>query len=787
MQVEALVSKRFKGVVNIDIKDSVPDWEPYTQPIAPEGAPSVLYVVLDDVGFSAMEPYGGLIETPNINRIADQGLTYTQFHTTALCSPTRSCLLTGRNHTTNGMAGITEITAGFPNANGHIPFECANLAEVLGLHGWNTYCVGKWHLCAEDEMNMASTKRQWPLGRGFERFYGFLGGETNQWYPDLVYDNHPIEPPALPEDGYHLTVDLTDRAIEFVRDAKAIAPDKPFLLYYAPGAAHAPHHAPKEWIERYRGKFDEGYEVVREQVFARQQAMGLLAEGAELSPINPYSDTTSHDGKTWSEVDRVRPWDTLSDDEKRLFARMAEVYAGFLSHADHELGRLLDYLEESGQLANTIIVLVSDNGASGEGGPNGSVNENKFFNGVPDTIEANLAQIDDLGSPKTNNHYPTGWAWAFNTPFKMWKRYGNYEGGIADPLLVSWPAGLSARGELRRQYAHAIDIVPTLYDCLGIELPEVVNGYPQLPLEGTSLQHTLDDGAAPTGKQTQFYSMLGTRAIWHQGWKAATAVPAAPESWGDFHQQRWELFDTRTDPGECHDIAAEHPEKLQELMALWWAEAGRYHALPLESRNAIEAFNTPRPQLSKPRTRSVYYPGGAGVPESVAPNIRNRSYTIAAEVEIETAEAGGVLFHQGSTFGGHALYVKDGKLTYVYNWLGEHVQVVTSTMQVPTGRVFLSASFERENDALPATGTLSLYVRDEKVGEGQIMTQPGKFGLGGGGLIVGRTGLEPVADVFPGERPHAFVGGTIIKVLVDVSGDAFVDLAAEARAAYARQ
>ncbi len=674
----------FKGVVNIDIKDSVPDWGPYTQPMAPEGAPNVLYVVLDDVGFSAMEPYGGLIETPNVKRIADLGLTYTNFHTTALCSPTRSCLMTGRNHTTNGMGCITEATSGFPNANGHIPFECANVAEVLGEHGWNTYIVGKWHLCAEDEMNLASSKRQWPLGRGFERYYGFLGGETNQWYPDLIYDNHPVPQPKSPEEGYHFTVDITDKAIEFIGDAKAIAPDKPFFLYYCPGAAHAPHHAPREWADKYKGKFDMGYEAYRELVFERQKKLGLLAEGAELSPINPYADTTSHDGKPWSQTDVVRPWDSLTDDEKRLFARMAEVYAGFLSHADHELGRLLDHLEESGQLENTIIVLVSDNGASGEGGPNGSVNENKFFNGVPDTIEENLALIDELGGTHTYNHYPTGWAWAFNTPFKMWKRYANYEGGTADPLLVAWPKGIAETG-IRRQYTHAVDIVPTLFESLGIELPDVVNGYTQKPLEGISFKYTFDDADAPAQKETQFYSMLGTRAIWHKGWKAATAVPAAPDSWGDFHQQRWELFDTVADPSECHDLSAEHPDKLQELIALWWTEAGRHEALPLESRGAIEILGTARPQLSKPRDRYIYYPGGAEVPESVAPNIRNRSYTIAAEVEVETPEAGGVLFSQGSRFGGHALYVKGGKLKYVYNWIGEHVQTVESDVADPDG------------------------------------------------------------------------------------------------------
>jgi arylsulfatase len=780
------MARPFKGVVNIDIKDSTPDWEPYTQPIAPEGAPNVLYVVLDDVGFSAMEPFGGLIETPNIKRIAAQGLTYTNFHTTALCSPTRSCLMTGRNHTTNGMGCITEATSGFPNANGHIPFECANIAEVLGERGWNTYIVGKWHLCAEDEMNLASSKRQWPLGRGFERYYGFLGGETNQWYPDLVYDNHPVAAPKTPEEGYHLTVDLTDKAIEFIQDAKAIAPDKPFFLYYCPGAAHAPHHVSKEWADRYKGVFDMGYEAYREAVFARQKELGIVAADAELSPIDPYADTTSHDGKPWSEGDRVRPWESLSDDEKRLFARMAEVYAGFLSHADHELGRLLDYLEESGQFENTIVVLVSDNGASGEGGPNGSVNENKFFNGLPDTMEENLKYLEELGSPRTYNHYPTGWAWAFNTPFKLWKRYANYEGGTADPLIVSWPTGIGARGELRRQYNHAVDIVPTLFDCLGVELPDVVNGYTQKPIEGISFEGSFADPDAPS-KETQFYSMLGTRAIWHKGWKAATAVPAAPESWGDFHQQRWELFDTTVDPSECHDLSAEHPEKLQELIALWWVEAGTYQALPLESRGAIEILGAERPQLSSPRTRYTYYPGGAEIPESVAPNIRNRSYTIAAELEIDTAEAGGVIFSQGSRFGGHAMYVKDGKLVYAYNFVGEHVQTIVSDETIPTGHVVLSATFERTNETMPTQGTLTLHIRDKAVGEATIMTQPGKFGLGGGGLVVGRSGAEQVTDDYAGEAPWPFVGGTVQRVMIDVSGESFTDLAAEARAAFARQ
>jgi len=781
------MTKPFRGTINVDIKESVPDWEPFIEPAAPDGAPNVLYVVLDDVGFSAMDTFGGPIETPNITRVAEQGIRYTNFHTTALCSPTRSCLMTGRNHTTNGMAGITEITSGFPNSNGHVPFECANLAEVLRDSGWNTYIVGKWHLTAEDEMNLAASKRQWPLGRGFERYYGFLGGETNQWYPDLIYDNHPVAPPKSPEEGYHLSVDLTDKAIEFIRDAKAIAPEKPFFLYYCPGAAHAPHHAPKDWIEKYEGRFDIGYDAIRQGIIERQKALGIVPEHAELSPINPYRDRTGSSGESWPEVDTVRPWESLSEDEQRLFRRMAEVYAGFLSHADHQLGRLLDYLEESGQLENTIVVLVSDNGASGEGGPNGSVNENKFFNGVPDTIEENLEYIDVLGSPLTYNHYPTGWAWAFNTPFKLWKRYGNFRGGTADPLIVSWPKGISARGELRHQYNHAVDIVPTLYECLGVDLPETVGGYTQKPLEGVSFASTFANPKADTDKDTQFFSMLGTRAIWHKGWKAVTAVPAGPNYWLPMDEQPWELFDTDNDPCECHDLADQHPERLKELQELWWAEADKYQALPLETRNAIEAFTTPRPQLSKPRNRYIYYPGGAEVPESVTPDIRGRSYTIAVELDVETPEAGGVLFSQGSRFGGHALYVKDGKLKYVYNILGELVQTVESDETIPTGHVVLSASFEKQGDGIPAEGPLSLYIRDQKVGETTIRTQPGKFGLGGGGLVVGRSGAERVTDDYAGDAPWPFIGGTVKRLLIDVSGEPFADLAREAAALLARQ
>ena len=785
------MSKRFKGIVNVDIRDSVPDWSPFEAPVAPDGAPNVVYIVLDDVGFSALGSYGGPIETPNIDRIVADGLRYTQMHTTALCSPTRSCLLTGRNHTRNSMACITEAAIGFPNASGVIPPENGQIQEILAARGWNTYMVGKWHLCPDAEMNLASSRRNWPTGRGFERFYGFLGAETNQWYPDLVYDSHPVDPPRLPEDGYHLTEDLTDKALEFIKDAKVVAPEKPFLLYYAPGACHAPHHAPKEWIEKFKGQFDMGYEEIREQTLARQKQMGIVPATTQLPPINPIGtpdSRTGPDGKPFPALDYTRPWDTLSADEQRLFCRMAEVYAGFMGHADAQIGRLLDHLEDTGQRENTIVVVISDNGASGEGGPDGSVNEMKFANGIPDSIEANLALLDELGGPRTYNHYPTGWAMAFNTPFKMWKRY-EFNGGTSDPCIISWPKGITARGEVRDQYHHAIDLVPTILDALGVDPPETIGGHTQTDLDGVSMRYSFDAGSIPTARTTQFYSMLGSRAIWHAGWKAVTNHPTI-SGWGNFDKDTWELYHTDVDRSELRDRAAEEPERLQELINLWYAEAGANDAFPLDDRSALEIIMTPRPLLSPARNRYLYYPGVAEVPESQAVNVRNRSYSIGAVVDIPEPGAEGVLFAHGSRFGGHALYVKDNRLHYVYNFVGLLEQKIGASEDVPTGeKLILSASFDKDGEDPPgiSTGMLSLYYGDKKVGEDRIKTQPGKFMLAGEGLCVGRDSGEPVTGEYPGAHPHTFTGGTIERVAVDVSGEPYVDLEREAAAMMARE
>lgn len=785
------MAAEFRGTVGIDIRDSEPDWTPFEPTKAPPGAPNVVYIVLDDVGFSAMSCYGGPIDTPNIDGVAADGVRYTQWHTTALCSPTRSCLLTGRNHTRNSMACITEAAIGFPNASGTIPPANGMISEILGEAGWNTYIVGKWHLCPDDEMNVASTRRNWPSGRGFERFYGFLGAETNQWYPEIVYDNHPVDPPATPEEGYHFSEDITDRAIGFIRDAKAIAPEKPFFLYYAPGAAHAPHHAPKEWADRYSGRFDMGYEALREQTLARQKSLGLVPADTELPALNPIGTPetrTGPDGAPFPVMDLTRPWDSLAEDERRLFSRMAEVYAGFLSHADHQIGRLLAELDDLGERDNTMVVIVSDNGASGEGGPNGSVNEMKFANGVPDDMADNLALLEQLGGPRTYNHYPNGWAMAFNTPFKMWKRY-EFNGGTADPCIISWPAGSSARGEIREQYHHAVDLVPTILDALGVEAPTHIKGHEQSTFDGVSMRYSLDDGTAPTQRRTQFYSMLGSRALWHDGWKAITNHPTL-SGWSHFNDDEWELYHTDVDRAELHNLAEEHPDKLRELVNLWFAEAGRNQAFPLDDRSAFEIFMTPRPLLTAPRDRYVYFPGMSEVPESQSVNIRNRSFVLGALVDLPRPGAAGVLFAHGSEFGGHSLYVKDNRLHYVNNFVGLFEQRVDADEDLPIGEnLILSASFEKDGEDVPgvATGLLTLFHGDRAVGSKRIKTQAGKYSIAGEGLAVGRDSGAPVTADYPGTAPWAFTGGTLHRLRVDVSGEPYVDLEREAQAMLMRE
>jgi arylsulfatase len=534
-----------------------------------------------------------------------------------------------------------------------------------------------------------------------------------------------------------------------------------------------------------------GYEAMREETLARQKKMGIVPAETELPPINPLGTAETHkgpDGQPFPALDVTRPWGSLSAEEQRLFARMAEVYAGFLGHADHQIGRLLEYLEMTGQRENTLIIVVSDNGASGEGGPDGSVNEMKFVNGIPDDINANLAMIDELGGPSTYNHYPNGWAMAFNTPFKMWKRY-EFNGGTSDPCVISWPEGMRARGEIRDQYHHAIDLVPTVLDVLGVTPPETIKGFTQSHFDGVSMRYSFDASDAPTARHTQFFSMLGSRGIWHDGWKAVTNHPTL-SGWSHFNEDEWELYHTDVDRSELTNLAANYPERVRELVNLWYAEAGANGGFPLDDRSALEIFISKRPQLSEPRDRYVYFPNHAEVPEAQAVVVRGRSFTIGALVDLPAPGAQGVLFAHGSRFGGHALYIKDNRLHYVNSFVGMIEQRVVATEELPIGTdLILSASFDKDGEDPPpvATGTLSLYYGDKKVGEGRLKTQPGGYMIAGEGLAIGRDVGDPVTQDYPGERPYPFTGGTIRRVAVDVSGEAYIDLEREAQAMLMRE
>ncbi|MEW2009795.1 arylsulfatase [Microbacterium sp. NPDC078814] len=770
----------FSGEITLDVRDSRPDWSPYELRKAPDGAPNVLVVLYDDTGLASWSPYGGRIAMPTMDRLAAGGLTYTQWHTTALCSPTRSTMLTGRNHHVNRAGVIMEGTNGFPGFAGRLPAECATIGQVLQENGYSTFWLGKNHNVPEEDIAPGGSRSMWPLQLGFDRFYGFLGGETNNWYPDLVEDNHFIEQPYRPEDGYHLSKDLADQALAMIRNQQASNPSKPWYMWFCPGANHAPHHAPQEYIDKYKGAFDDGYDAYREWVLARMIEKGVLPEGTQMTPFNPLPEEAANP------ADHVRPWAELNDDERRLFARMAEVFAGFSEYTDAQVGRIVDYLEETGQLDNTIIFYCADNGASGEGSPDGSVNENKFFNGYPDDLAENLAMIDTLGSADTYNHYPTGWAAAFSTPFQMFKRYSQYSGGTCDPMVVHWPKGIAAKGELRHQYHHSVDVVATVLDVIGIAMPESYRGVPQRPLDGVSMKYSFDaapDG--PTRKSVQYYSMLGTRGIWKDGWKAA-AVHAPLSGKGHFDDDVWELYHVAEDRSESNDLAATHPEKLQELIAAWFAEAEANFALPLDDRSAREILTVPRPQAEAPRERYVYFPGTAAVPESVAVNVRGRSYKIIADVILEQG-AEGVLFAHGSRFGGHSLFLKDNRLVYVYNFLGIPPEQSFTSDELAPGPHTLGVEFVREGagEHGESVGTATLYVDDRAVASGPMRAQVGKFTLCGDGLCVGWDSADAVSAQYA--NPFPFTGGTLLGVAVDVSAEQYLDMELEAAAMLSRE
>ena len=779
----SLESNDFSGEIQLDIRDSKPDWTPYTPQKAKEDSPNILFVLYDDTGIGSWSPYGGGINMPTLNEIASQGLIYSQWNTTALCSPTRSTLLTGRNHHLNGMATITEGSAGFPGQSGYIPDSSAPLAKILQDNGYSTFWLGKNHNVATQEVAPGASRKSWPLGMGFDRFYGFLGGETNNWYPDLVEDNSFVSAPSTPEEGYHLSKDMADKAIQYLRDQNASHPSRPWYMWFNPGANHAPHHAPKEYADKYKGKFDLGYEAYRDWVVKRMKSKGILPEETVNTAVNPLHEDLA------LPYEFVRPWDSLSDDEKRLFSRMAEVYAGFSEYTDVQIGRIVEYLKETGEYENTVIIWASDNGASGEGTPSGSVNENKMFNSYPDDLAQNLELIEELGGPDTYNHMPTGWAAAFSGPLKMFKRY-SYAGGVNAPLVISWPAGIKAKGEVRHQYHHSVDIVPTILELTGIEMPATFEGVPQTPLSGVSMVYSFDsEPDAATKKGVQYYAMLGTRGIWKDGWKAVTNRPALSGQ-GNFELDEWELFHTNEDRSESTNLAEKYPEKLDELKALWFVEAEKNNVLPLDDRTMAQIVNddreNPKPTGETTKETYVYYPNSAPVPEAVGVNVKGRNYRILANVNIST-DAAGVIFAHGSRFGGHTLYIKNSRLIYEYNFLGINKQKFTSDVALTSGKHTLGMAFTKigmgENREI--NGLMELYIDGIEVANGPLVTQSGPFSLSGEGICVGYDSGDAVSNAY--QSPGRFSGGEIQSVEVNVSGQPYSDLNLDMKRAWATE
>ena len=675
--------------------NATPSWEPRAKP--PADAPNVVLIVFDDTGFAHFGCYGSDIDTPAIDSLAAGGLRYTNFHTTALCSPTRASLLSGRNHHSVGMRFLSNVDTGFSNCRGVITHRAATLAEVLSGAGYSTFALGKWHLANMEDCGPAGPMEHWPLGRGFDRFYGFLGGATDQFSPELVIDNHPVDPPSDP--SYHLSEAMVDNAIAMISSQRTTS-SRPFLSYLAFGATHSPHQAPADYLAKYRGRYDEGWDVIRARWFEKRLATGVVPPGTELSPRNPG----------------IPAWDELSSGEQKLFARMQEAFAAFLDHTDAQIGRFLDYLRATGELDNTLVVLMSDNGASQEGGGHGMTNELAFFNRFRRRARDMLDQLDAIGGPNLYNNYPKGWAQVGNCPLRFYKQ-NTYEGGIRDPLILHWPGRLGNPGTVRTQYHHAIDVMPTILDALNVEVPGEVKGVPQMPIEGVSMRYTFAESDAPSERTTQYYEMLGHRAIYSDGWKAVTLHrPGTP-----FEEDEWHLYHVAKDFAEIHDLAADQPQKLAEMKELWWREAGRYNVLPLDDRS-VELF--------------------------AMPDIRNRSWTIAVSFT-NTPGVDGVLVACGARTGGHVLFVQDGLVRFVYNAIGEETRLESGTLA--DGETIVSVRFSKRAEH---EGDLALMVNGVTVATTSLAMLPWRQTLYG--MDIGRDlGSTVVADY---SAPFAFTG-----------------------------
>jgi len=744
----------FKGQTGLSAKDSKSDFPHPVQ--APKGAPNVVVVLLDDVGFGASSPFGGAIDTPTLDRLARSGLRYNQFHTTALCSPTRAALLTGRNHHSVHTGTIMEMGTGFPGYDSLMGKDTATVAEILKQKGWNTAWFGKNHNVPDWQSSQAGPFDLWPTGLGFEYFYGFIGGETNQWRPAAFEGTKPIEP-YLGNQDYNFDYDIADQAIKWVRNQKAVAPDRPFFLYYAPGATHSPHHPKKEWIAKYKGRFDQGWDRAREETLARQKTLGLVPANTQL--------TKRHPG--------IPAWDSLNARQRQLSAYMMEIYAGYLEQTDYNVGRVLGAIEQLGQLDNTLVIyIVGDNGASAEGGPAGVVNELAGMNGIVEDFNQTLAHKDDLGTWKAHNHYPIGWAHAMDTPFQWAKQIASHYGGTRNGMVISWPARIKDKGGIRSQWHHVVDIAPTILEVSGLQQPSAVNGVAQKPIEGTSMAYTFDDSKAPSARRTQYFEMFGNRGIYHDGWVACTTPFAAP--WEDTSMlpkvdvisgYKWELYHVAEDFSEAANLADRNPDKLRELQLLFYAEAAKYNVLPLDDRK-IERFDVSiRPSLTRGRSEFTYYEGLTRIPEGAAPDVKNKSFRITAAVVLPKGNEQGILLTQGGLSGGYALMFKDGKPMFHYNMVNVAHYNIAANHALAPGKHTVVFDFKYDSGGIGKGGAGILSVDGKQVAQGRLdNTVPVRFSFDET-LDVGEDTGTPVSLDY--DVPFKFTG-QIEKVTVEL-------------------
>ncbi len=749
----------FTGTVTYDATSPDTSFPPIRRLLPPQGAPNVVVILIDDVGFGASSAFGGPCATPTWERLAADGLKFTRFHTTALCSPTRAALLSGRNHHTVGMGGITEIATSAPGYSSVRPNTCQPVAEVLKLNGYNTAQFGKCHEVPVWEASPVGPFDRWPTpGNGFEYFYGFLGGETNQWYPAIYENTTPIEPWGGPDEGYHFMDDMTDKAIAWTRQQQALAPDKPFFMYFAPGATHAPHHVPKEWADRYQGRFSQGWDAVRAETFAKQKELGVVPADAVLTERN----------------EGIPAWDDMSAKVKPVLEREMEVYAGFLSYCDHHTGRLIDAMEELGILDDTLVyVIIGDNGASAEGNFAGTTNEAFIINHMTDMEDEDylVAHLDDIGTPNSYNHYAIGWAHAMDTPYQWTKQVASHWGGTRNGTIVRWPNGIEARGEVRHQFTHCIDVGPTILEAAGIPEPSTVHGVTQRPMEGTSMLYCFDDADAAERHTTQYFEMVANRAIYHHGW---TAVAKHKDPWaGSTHgvdDDVWELYNVDEDWTQSTDLAAEHPAKLAELQRLFLIQAARFNVLPLDTRSA-ERFNPDlvgRPTLIRGNSQTLW-PGMKRLSENSAINTKNKSHTVSADITVPDAGVEGVIVAQGGRFGGWSLFAKDGRLKYCYAVLGIQSFTIAADAPLPPGDQQVRAEFAYDGGGIGKGGTVSLFTGDTKIGEGRVdRTVPFQFSFDET-VDVGCDTALPVSDEYAAGN-NTFTG-TIRLVRIDIGAD----------------